>query len=160
VLPTDHIREGWWQSRQQPVFRVTGLTSHRIRKLTIHHEGKRLAGSLAIRDSEPGPLVVKLRPWGRVSGRLIDRDGHPRPGVTLSYRDSISGIRPNSLYFPKDATTDANGHFAFEGLVPEQEYIIKLPAKSAAAQPPRVGESHVLEPGEVKALGDVREVAQ
>ncbi len=160
VLPTDLIREGWWQSRQQSVFRVTGLTSHRIRKLTIHHEGKRLAGSLAIRDSEPGPLFVKLRPWGTVSGRLIDRDGHPRPGVTLSYRDSISGIRPSSLYFPKDATTDANGHFAFEGLVPEQEYIIKLPAKSATAQPPRVGESHVLEPGEVKALGDVREVAQ
>jgi hypothetical protein len=160
VLPTDLIREGWWQSRQQPVFRVTGLTSHRIRKLTIHHESKRLAGSFAIRDSEPGPLVVKLRPWGTVSGRLIDRDGHPRPGVTLSYRDSISGIRPSSLYFPKDATTDANGHFAFEGLVPEQEYIIKLPAPSAAAQAPRVGESHVLEPGEVKTLGDVREVAQ
>jgi hypothetical protein len=160
VLLTDFMREGWWQSRQQSVFRVTGLTSHRIRQLSIHHEGKQLAGSLAIRDSEPGPLVVKLRPWGRVSGRLIDRDGHPRPGVTLSYRDSISGIRPNSLYFPKDATTDANGHFAFEGLVPEQEYIIKLPAKSATAQPRRVGESHALKPGEVKTLGDVREVAQ
>jgi hypothetical protein len=160
VLPTDLFREGWWQSRQQPVFRVTGLTSHRIRQLSIHHEGKRLAGSLAIRDSEPGPLVVRLRPWGTVSGRLIDRDGHPRPGVTLSYQDSISGVRPNSLFFPKDATTDASGHFTFEGLVPEQEYIIKLPAPNGTAQCPRVGESHVLEPGEVKTLGDVREVAK
>jgi hypothetical protein len=160
ALPTDLIREGWWQSRQQSEFRVTGLTSHRIRNLSVHHEGKRLAGSIAIRDSEPGPLVARLRPWGTVSGRLIDRDGHPRPGVTLSYRDTISGIRPDSIYLPKDATTDANGHFTFEGLVPGQEYIIKLPAPSPEAQPSRVGESHVLEPGEVKTLGDVREVAQ
>jgi hypothetical protein len=160
VVPTDIIREGWWQSRQQSQFRVTGLTNHRIRILSIHHDGKRLAGSLAVRDSEPGPLVARLRPWGTVSGRLIDRDGHPRPGVTLSYRDSISGIRPNSLFFPKDATTDASGHFTFEGLVPEQDYIIKLPAPSPAASSPRVGESHVLEPGEVRSLGDVQEVAR
>jgi hypothetical protein len=159
-LPTGLIREGWWQSRQRAVFRVTGLTDHRIRILSIHHEGKRLAGSLAVRDSEPGPLVVRLRPWGTVSGRLIDRDGHPRLGVTLSYQDSISGIRPNSLFFPKDATTDASGHFSFEGLVPGQEYTIKVPASSAGAQPPRVGESHLLEPGQVKTLGDVREVAR
>ncbi len=160
VLPNDLIREGWWQSRQQSEFRLTGLTSHRIRKLSIHHEAKRLAGSIAIRDSEPGPRVARLRPWGTVSGRLIDREGHPRPGVTLSYRDTIAGTRPNSIDLPKDATTDANGHFTFEGLVPEQDYIIKLPAPSAAVQPPRVGESHVLEPGEFRSLGDVREVAQ
>jgi hypothetical protein len=104
--------------------------------------------------------VARLRPWGTVSGRLVDRDGHPRPGVTLTYQYGISGIRPNSLFFPKDVTTDASGHFTFEGLVPGQDYSIMLAAKSAAAQSPKVGESHVLEPGEVKTLGDVREVAQ
>src|ERR1700734_962589 len=88
---TDLIRECWWQSRQQGVLRVTGLAHHRIRILTIHHEGRRLAGSLAVRDAEPGPLVARLRPWGAVSGRLVDRAGRPRAGVVLSYQYIYSG---------------------------------------------------------------------
>jgi protocatechuate 3,4-dioxygenase beta subunit len=44
ISPADVVREGWWQSREKAVFRVTGLTNHRIRRLLIHHEGRRLAG--------------------------------------------------------------------------------------------------------------------
>gem|GEM_PF-5833186 len=75
---TDLIRECWWQSRQTGVFRVAGLTHHRNRILTIHHEGRCLAGTLAVRDAEPGPLVARLRPWGTVSGRLVDTAGRLR----------------------------------------------------------------------------------
>ncbi len=86
TLSLDLSRECWWQSRQHGVFRVTGLIHHRIRNLAIHHQGRRLAGTLAVRDAEPGPLVARLRPWGTVSGRLVDRDGQPRPwrGPVLS----------------------------------------------------------------------------
>ena len=118
------------------VFRVTGLTNHRIRNLAIHHEGRRLAGTLAVRDAEPGPLVARLRPWGTVSGRLVDRDGRPRAGVTLSYQDSYSGRRPFPQAFPKDVTTDSSGRFTFVGLVPEQEYVIKLVASGRVCTVP------------------------
>ncbi len=97
---TDLIRECWWQSRDSGVFRVTGLTQHRIRNLAIHHEGRRLAGTLAVRDAEPGPLVARLRPWGTVSGRLVNRAGRPRAGVALSYQESYSGMRPFARPFP------------------------------------------------------------
>ena len=154
------MRECWWQSRQHGVFRVTGLTAHRIRILAIHHEGRRLAGTLAVRDAEPGPLVARLRPWGTVSGRLVDRAGRPRAGVTLSYQDFYAGTRPFAQAFPKDVTTDSSGRFTFVGLVPEQEYVIKLVPQNVFASSVSVGGPHAAEPGETKDLGDVMEVTR
>jgi hypothetical protein len=155
---SDLSRECWWQSRQHGVFRVTGLIHHRIRNLAIHHEGRRLAGTLAVRDAEPGPLVARLRPWGTVSGRLVDRDGRPRPGVVLSYQDSYHGRRPFAQAFPKDVTTDSSGRFTFVGLVPDQEYAIKLVPEDVYAPTVSVSWPHAVEAGETKELGDVREV--
>jgi hypothetical protein len=157
---SDLSRECWWQSRQHGVFRVAGLIHHRIRNLAIHHEGRRLAGTLAVRDAEPGPLVARLRPWGTVSGRLVDRDGRPRPGVVLSYQDSFRGRKPFDLAFPKDVTTDSSGRFTFVGLVPEQEYAIRLVPEDVYAPTVSVGWPHAVEPGETKELGDVREVTR
>jgi predicted thioesterase len=151
---SDLIRECWWQSRHSGDFRVTGLTGHRIRSLAIHHEGRRLAGTLAVRDAEPGPLVAKLRPWGTVSGRLVDRAGRPRAGVALSCQASYSQA------FPKDVTTDSNGRFNVVGLVPQQEYIIKLVLQNAVASSVAVGGPHAVEPGETKDLGDVIEMTR
>ncbi len=157
---SDLIRECWWQSRHTGVFRVTGLTHHRIRNLTIHHEGRRLAGTLAVRDAEPGPLVARLRPWGTVSGRLVNRAGRPRAGVVLTYQDSYSGRRPFAQAFPKDVTTDSSGRFTFDGLVPEREYVIKLVPQDVYAPSVSVGGPHAVEPGETKDLGDVMEVTR
>jgi hypothetical protein len=157
---TDLIRECWWQSRHYGVFRVTGLTNHRIRSLAIHHEGRRLAGTLAVRDATPGPLVARLRPWGTVSGRLVDRAGQPRAGVALSYQDSYFGMRPFAHGFPRDVTTDSSGRFTFVGLVPEQEYVIKLVPQDVFAPSVAVGAPHAALPGETKDLGDVIEVTR
>ena len=124
IPPVDLAREGWWQSREKARFQVTGLTEHRIRVVLIHHEGRRLAASLAIRDSKPGSFVVRLRPWGTVSGRLIDLDGRPRPGIRLSYQGPWFSNRYGSMLFlPRDVATDDQGKFSFEGLVPGREYI-------------------------------------
>ena len=157
---SDLSRECWWQSRQHGVFRVSGLIDHRIRNLAIHHEGRRLAGTLAVRDAEPGPFVARLRPWGTVSGRLVDRDGRPRAGVVLTYQDSYSGRRPFAQAFPKDVTTDSSGRFTFVGLVPEQEYAIRLLPEDVYAPTVSVGWPHAVEPGACKDLGDVMEVTR
>jgi hypothetical protein len=160
ALSSDLSRECWWQSRQHGIFRVTGLTRHRIRNLAIHHEGRRLAGTLAVRDAEPGPFVARLRPWGTVSGRLVDRDGRPRPGKVLSYQDSLHGRKFFDLAFPKDVTTDSSGRFTFVGLVPEQEYAIRLLPEDVYAPTVSVGWPHAVEPGACKDLGDVMEVSR
>jgi hypothetical protein len=159
IAPADVAREGWWQSRQKAVFHVAGLTDHRIRRIFIHHPERRLAGTLAVRDADPSPLVARLGPWGVVSGRLVDRAGQPRPGVRLSYHETIAGKTPFPRHIPRDVTTDADGNFAFEGLAPEVEYIIRIATAGTIAPTAKVGEAHSLEPGEPKSLGDVQEVA-
>ncbi len=158
IPPVDLAREGWWQSRERARFHVTGLTEHRIRVVLIHHEGRRLAASLAIRDSKPGSFVVRLRPWGTVSGRLIDLDGRPRPGIRLSYKGPWFSNRYGSMLFlPRDVATDDQGKFSFEGLVPGREYTLNVAAVNKSR--PSVGKVHLLQPGEVKSLSDVREEA-
>ncbi|MDR3623312.1 MAG: carboxypeptidase-like regulatory domain-containing protein [Paludisphaera borealis] len=150
--PADVAREGWWQSRERAVFSVTGLNMRRIRVVWFQHQARRLVGTLAVRDSEPGPLVVRLQPWGAVSGRLVDADGRPRPGVAMSCRRPSESVVPWAMR-PDDATTDADGRFAFEGLATGHEYVLQEPASKAP--PPRLGEPFTLDPGEVRPLGDV-----
>jgi hypothetical protein len=164
IPPADLAREGWWQAREEAAFPIEGLTEHRIRVLFAHHEGRRLAGSLAVRDGEPGPLVVRLRPWGSVVGRLVDRDGRPRAGVMLSYRNSLNVYRPATLFLPRDFKTDAGGHFSFDGLIPGQDHVLRIALPPEAETPsrgeqpgPRVGGRHRLKPGETKDLGEVKE---
>jgi hypothetical protein len=155
IPAADVVREGWWQSRGEAVFRVTGLTGRRIRVLLIHHQERRLAGTLAVRDNELGPLVARLRPWGAVSGRLVDHDGRPRPGVRLSYRGPADVDRGTSPRFPGDVTTDGDGRFVLNGLVPGLEYALRIAVPDGLGH--RVGEAHLLEAGEVRSLGDVWE---
>ena len=57
--------------------------------------------------------------------------------------------------FPKDVKTDSSGRFTFVGLVPEQEYHIKLVPQNVFAPSVSVGGPHAVEPGETKDLGDV-----
>ncbi|WP_168222130.1 carboxypeptidase regulatory-like domain-containing protein [Aquisphaera giovannonii] len=160
VSAADEAREAWWQSVAQSRFRVTGLTGHRIRRIWFHHEARRLAGSLSIRDGDGGPLVVRMRPWGVTSGRLVDREGRPRPGVPLSYRDAQYPDPSLKWQFPKAVTTDGQGVFSFQGLVPEQEYTVMVLGDGTVGPSPRVGDSHTLTPGETRSLGDVREAGR
>jgi hypothetical protein len=67
-------------------------------------------------------------------------------------------MRLDAWFLPRDVTTDVDGHFSLEGLVPGIEYSIFTVAAAGDPKPGlRVGEAHILEPGEVKVLGDVRE---
>ena len=75
------------------------------------------------------------------------------------FQDSYFG-RPFAQAFPKDVTTDSSGRFTFVGLVPEQEYVIKLVPQNVFAPSVSVGGPHAVEPGETKDLGDVMEVTR
>ncbi|APW63704.1 carboxypeptidase-like regulatory domain-containing protein [Paludisphaera borealis] len=152
IPPADVAREGWWQSRAQAVFSVTGLNMNRIRVVWFRYEARRLIGTLAVRDSEPGPLVVRLQPWSAVSGRLVDAEGRSRPRVAMTCRRS-SEYPVSWALGPIGATTDGSGRLSFEGLAPGHEYVLQ---EAAAKLPnPRLGGPLTLKPGEVRSLGDV-----
>jgi hypothetical protein len=131
-------------------FVVSGLPSGRYR-LDFIHSGRKLAGSLALSGDEKGDLSVKLRPWGTVTGRVVDNDGNPRTDVEI-FSFSQKHPDPERGVLANRPNVDARGRFRIEGLVPGVKYDAygnSISASGAILSAVQVG------PGEVKDLGDI-----
>jgi RNA polymerase sigma factor (sigma-70 family) len=138
LWPKWHVIE----TLQGAEFTVRGLNPRATRQLTFHHKDKNLGFFLKqLPDEKSGPLTVKLQPCGSVSGRLVDQDGQPVAGVRL----------PGRLGNSQEITTDKEGRFHAEGLVPGVEYHVMRPKVIAT-----VLVTVVVEPGKNKDLGDLK----
>src|SRR5207245_1487052 len=111
-------------------FVVTALQSGQRRQLILLHEGKRLAGSVVIQGDEKGPLAVKLQPWGTVSGRLVDTDGRSRRRAldTLErmFGSGVEDLTTVGSLPTRSFSTDQDGRFRIEGLVPGLKYNLSV----------------------------------
>jgi hypothetical protein len=87
------------------------------------------------------PLIVKLRECGSAAGRIVDQDGQPIAGW---------GMRLLSPLGSQKITTDKEGRFRIEGLVPGLSY--NLVASRVVGL---VGEV-LVEPGKQKDMGDIK----
>jgi protocatechuate 3,4-dioxygenase beta subunit len=139
-------------------FTAIGLDPRCQRKLLFAHPGRKLAGHLYLRGDEAIPPVVKLEPWGTVTGRLTDADGNPRKGagVDLTYERKDGGVyhaRFDSVSWmksPLEATqTDQDGRFCVEGVIPGLKVGMNIFAEK------RYQRWATLGPGETKDLGDI-----
>ncbi len=142
------------------------------RMLLFRHEARRLAGSVAIRGDEAGPVAVPLRPWASVRGRLVDARGEARPWINLAVEVAdalrLPGVvkprpaNPMSFEFddaaliPARVQTDDDGRFRVEGLIPGASHWIFLEAPNrdegyllGDALTPRAGDD--LDLGDLKA---------
>jgi RNA polymerase sigma factor (sigma-70 family) len=108
AMPDEEVLDG-------ASFTVTGLNPQRPRELFFHHRDKALGKVLTLRGDESDPLTVPLDPCGTVSGRLVDSDGKPVPGVTVSCHRQHHG---NGSAM---AETDHDGRFRL-ALVAGQKY--------------------------------------
>ncbi len=134
-------------------FTATGLNPSRVRRLTLRHDERRLAGSLFLRgDDEGGPATVRLEPWGVISGRLVDAEGHPRAKAEMA--DAQEDRAQGWLWEP--IRTDAAGRFRVEALVPGQKYSARLVNVKDGGEYGFVFRDVSLKPGEILDLGDVR----
>jgi hypothetical protein len=141
------LESGWFmeQTLKTDAFTVTGLNPLRTRQLLFYHKEKNLGCFKEIRGDEPGPLKIQLQPCGSATGRLVDKDGQPLPGLRLHvYRFGLIG--PGGT----EANTDKDGRFRVEGLAPGQKYWLSLANPQA-----RVNATFAVTPGEKKDLGDV-----
>ena len=68
--------------------------------------------------SSPDPVVVKLNPLSRISGRITDREGEPIDGaqVQCMHQQLMSGRK--QWQQANGATTDEDGRFLIEDLLP------------------------------------------
>jgi hypothetical protein len=136
-----------------------GLSPDWPRTLTCVHLGRKLAGHIRLTDKETGPATVRLRPWAALTGRLLDDDGKPMPGVQvrLFYAiDSARGLFESGIpASTKALKTDASGAFRVEGVFPGMSVGLGFVTDGRFRD---VGEAYrrlSLKPGETRALGDL-----
>jgi len=90
--------------------------------------------------AEDGPVDVYVRPGGRVAGVVLEPDGDPAAGATVTLTPGIERIlealRRGDLVF-LEARSDEQGRFVFSGVPPGVPYDVH--ALRAGLAPARVG---------------------
>jgi hypothetical protein len=137
-------------------FTVRALNPREPRELVFYHKGKSLGLFVKELPTEnAGPLTVTLQPCGSAVGRIVDGDGQPVASVPIEFE----GIRRRVLRAGgrQQVTTDKDGRFHVEGLVPGVTYGVYAgpPAGAKKALGFLTNVSGV-EPGKRKDLGDVQ----
>jgi hypothetical protein len=145
-------------------FEARALRKGDVRRVIVFHTEKGLAGSALITGGQKDGAVVRLGPWGEVTGRAVDESGRPakdayQMAITdqACFTDFDQGTSP--LCPSRSATQiGPDGRFRFRGLVPGLKYRFGV-----FTNVPRTFQTHamgefeaVVKPGEVKDVGDVR----
>jgi hypothetical protein len=156
---------GWsdnqgWKQLDSATFTINYYRPDEPRKLLFVHMVRKLSGSLSVQGVQTTPLIVRLQPWGTITGRVVDAKGQSISGVEM-----VNGYLPTNLWVKDaggefhtvhDPTTDQNGRFRIEGLAAGMKYAL-------SAWNPRPGKylgkliSDVsVESGQTKDLGDLQ----
>ena len=121
-------------------------------RISVWHQGRKLAGSMIVTPAKGWSQTLKLVPWGEVRGRVIQLDGTPWRNASLLAGPRAGPIAPIlGGANPAGVQTDADGRFHLVGLIPGMRYTASLAEHGEIT----VGDL-IIEPGEVKDLGDVQ----
>lgn len=149
------------------VFTAGGVSPKRKRNIVFVHAEKKLAKIQSIGGDTANPLTVRLEPMGAIRGRILDADGRPRAGakLTIQYSNEKSDYEdlPLELIYNapswskilyQKATTDAEGRFHVEGLVPGLKYFVVEEPGGTFLKP--LARDIAVESGKTKDLGDLK----
>jgi hypothetical protein len=142
----------------EPTVTVYALNPEKPRVLTIYHPEKNLGGTITIRGDEEQPLVAKLDPAGRMTGRLLNLNGTPLAGAQVSIGPQSYIGRDVYYRMPnptgKPVFTDKDGRFTLTGIVPGISFSLQTQREQVPFRAsPRIGWRQ-LKPGETLDLGD------
>jgi protocatechuate 3,4-dioxygenase beta subunit len=139
-------------------FTADALNLAKPRRLLFWHDERKLAGSVVLRGDEPEPVTVTLQPLATLTGRAIAKTGEPLVAHSVEYSGWPELRLPHEDGKRRDENpilTDAEGRFRLTGLpagVPLQISVIVPKTRFATIHVDKV----VVEPGQIKDLGDLR----
>jgi RNA polymerase sigma factor (sigma-70 family) len=149
-------------------FTAAGLDPRRPRSLLFVHPEKNLGKLATVRGDEPAPFTVRLEPLGALCGQ-VRSGGRPLAGaaVTLDAEVNVDYARKrkdlpwSELYIGsirttlrRTVTTDSEGKFRVDGLLPGIPYELRVTDKDRAVRHEQSGLG--FESGKVKDLGVIR----
>jgi RNA polymerase sigma factor (sigma-70 family) len=135
---------------------VTALADGEIRRLFLCTYDGQLAAFAAVDAKETGPVAVKLKPTGTLTGRVLDKEGRPISGVSLQMLFDDGPGRPGVYvhagfthrmptaaetkrlprttgyygdkmdYQSSPEKTDDQGRFRLAGVLPEAAFDLKV----------------------------------
>jgi hypothetical protein len=143
----------WSDKKDAAEFTVSSFSPHRPRDILFQHLEKGLVGVVQPPRENGGMVTVKMQPGAAVTGRMVDDNGKPQAGVDLELM-ILTKQWPSWLYYsPKRITTDKDGRFRVETLIPGFEFM--LLDNRANSNRGRIKFGKDLRSGEVKELGHV-----
>jgi hypothetical protein len=140
-------------------FTAAAMIAGRSRTLFVIHEAKGLVGLLTVKTTDKAP-VVKMQPWGVLTGRVLTPDGKPAVGaeVSIQFMDEVADDLVRNKLFKGTkhvrVLTDAAGRFRLDGQFPGYEIGIfaHTPGlRFGAGSPPVTPKA-----GEVTDVGDIK----
>lgn len=122
-------------------FLLPRLHPDRVKQMTFFKADRKLIGMLVARGDTDAAITVRMEPWGVLTGRLVDANAAPLAGrpVSLRLTDPVAEDE-------RSATTDKQGRFRIERLIPGREY--------ASPDGTLIGPL-TLQSGEARDLGDL-----
>jgi hypothetical protein len=130
------------------------------RLMVFYEPTQKLIGKLALQGDEREPVTVTLGPGGAVKGRLVDENGKPLAGVTVSLRhpdrqraealrDHIHRLRP--------VETDANGEFQIADVIPSVKFVLLFSRGNTKLAPVTKGAAvQTAAPGKTTDMGGLK----
>jgi protocatechuate 3,4-dioxygenase beta subunit len=139
------IGMGYWEKNPVPsTYTIRNWRAGEERLIRFLNLERRLTGELVLRGEGPQQRSITLKPWGVLTGRLVDADGQPW-GL-----EGELDLHPLGRY----TKVGKDGRFRAEGLTPGKTYTIRLREKGSIFDDFGL-EAVTVGPGETKDLGDI-----
>jgi RNA polymerase sigma factor (sigma-70 family) len=162
-------------------FMVKGLSPTKTRILIFLDAEKKLGKVVTFRGDQEEAFVARLEPLGALAGRVVDAEGKPLEAIKVTASPSVKQEEYDNLPFEttafqgvfgmaprlwhafttQEATTDADGKFRLDGLLPGLVYRVHASRGDLTkANTLLLSKGDVAaEAGKTKDLGDLKERA-
>jgi beta-lactamase regulating signal transducer with metallopeptidase domain/protocatechuate 3,4-dioxygenase beta subunit len=167
----------FWQTNEGDTFEVKNYEPKEGRRLLFYEPEHNLVGRHQLSGPAPEQFDVKLSPGAVIKGRIVDADGLPLEGISITNEgkpvsspamfmppkpeEAGRGVLPHYQY-ERRFTTDKDGRFELPAIIPGLKYTAdcmgpgKIDGRTLTMGLGRLFTDIIAEPGQTKDLGDLR----